>query len=164
LLDGTTVDIVTTDAEGRMVLADGITLVRTLGCRTVLTLATLTRACIVALGNFRAALYTSDDAFARQLTEASEATGDLLWRMPLDDDYGEALKSPVADLQNSGDGPGGGSIVAAKFIERFARGLTFAHIDMSSIFFLDQEMPWGDKGYTGAGARLILQLLQPATH
>jgi leucyl aminopeptidase len=159
MLDGTTVDVVTTDAEGRMVLADGIGLARSFGCSRVVTLATLTKACIVALGNFRGALYSPDDDLAAELIAAGESTGEFLWRMPLDADYAVALKSTVADLQNSSDNQGAGSIVAAKFIEHFARGITFAHIDMSSIFYLDNEMPWGDKGYTGAGARLMLALL-----
>lgn len=163
MLDGTTVDVVTTDAEGRMVLADGISLARRYGCSKVVTLATLTKACIIALGNFRGALYSPDDGFAQELLAAGEESGEFLWRLPMDADYALALKSSVADLQNSSESPGGGSIVAAKFIEHFAMGITFAHIDMSSIFYLDNEVAWGDKGYTGAGARLMLSLLRNST-
>jgi leucyl aminopeptidase len=158
MLDGTTVDVVSTDAEGRMVLADGIALAIQYGCKQIVTLATLTKACIVALGNFRAALYSPDDQLAKTIVAAGESVGELMWRMPLDEVYAHSLKSPVADLCHSGEG-GGGSIVAAKFLQHFARSVSWAHIDMSSIFYLDTEMPWGEKGYTGAGARLALALI-----
>jgi leucyl aminopeptidase len=159
MMDGTTVDIVSTDAEGRMVLADGMVLASRRGCERILTLATLTKASIMALGNFRAAFYSPDDGFAEDIVAASEKVGELVWRMPLDEDYAHLLKSPVADLMNAGATGLGGSIVAAKFLQRFAHESIWAHIDMSPIFFLDQQMPWGDKGYTGAGARLVLSLL-----
>jgi leucyl aminopeptidase len=162
MLDGTTVDIVSTDAEGRMVLADAMVLAARRGCERLLTLATLTKASMVALGPLRAALYSSDDRFAEEIVAAGERVGEYVWRMPLDDDYARALESPVADVMNSGLSAWGGSIVAAKFLQRFAHEAIWAHIDMSPIFFHDHPMPWGDKGYTGAGARLALSLLAQA--
>ena len=159
MMDGTTVDIVSTDAEGRMVLADGMVLASSRGCERILTLATLTKASMIALGNFRAALYSSNDGLADDIVAAGEKVGEFVWRMPLDEDYALLLESPVADLLNSGQTGTGGSIIAAKFLQHFAQEVAWAHIDMSPIFFLDQQMPWGDKGYTGAGARLVLSLL-----
>ena len=160
MLNGTTVDVVSTDAEGRMLLADGMALACRRGCPRIISIATLTRASMVALGNFRAALYSSDDGFANDMVRASERVGEFVWRMPLDEDYNHMLKSPVADVLNSGQTGTGGSIIAAKFLQRFTQDIPWAHLDMSPIFFLDQEMPWGDKGYTGAGARLLLSLLE----
>ena len=159
MFDGTTVEIVSTDAEGRLLLADGMSLAMRENCEHTFTVATLTRASMIALGNFRAALYSGNDELADQISKAADFTGELVWRMPLDEDYALSLRSAVADLMNSADSPNGGSIVAAKFLQRFSKGRSWAHLDMSPIFYLDNEMPWGDKGYTGAGARLVLALL-----
>jgi leucyl aminopeptidase len=159
MLDGTTVEIVSTDAEGRLLLADGMTMAMRHGCKHILTIATLTKASIIALGNFRAALYSTDDALADRVVHAANAASEFVWRMPLDNDYADSLKSSVSDIMNCADSGNGGSIVAAKFLQHFSEDRSWAHIDMSPIFYLDNEMPWGDKGYTGAGARLVLALL-----
>jgi leucyl aminopeptidase len=160
MLDGTSVEVISTDAEGRMVLADGISLARQKKCERILSLATLTKAAISALGYFRAALYCEDMMFRQALQQAGDQSGELLWHMPLDADYERLLvQSSVANLAHASDFSGGGSIVAAKFLQHFAAGTTWAHIDMSPSFYLDLGMPWADKGYLGTGGRLVYYLL-----
>lgn len=160
MFDGTSVEVISTDAEGRMVLADGIALARRRGCKRVFSLATLTMSAIYALGYFRAALYCKNEPLRRALQRAGDQSGELLWHMPLDADYKRLLvQSTVADLAHASDLPGGGSIVAAKFLEHFAQDTTFAHVDMSPSFYLDSGMPWADKGYLGTGGRMIYYLL-----
>jgi leucyl aminopeptidase len=160
MYDGTKVEVISTDAEGRMVLADAIAFARRQGCVRIFSLATLTLSAIYALGYFRAALYCDDEALRGALQNAGDQAGEFLWPMPLDADYKRLLmQSTVADLANASDFPGGGSIVAAKFLQHFAQDTTFVHVDMSPSFYLDSGMPWADKGYLGTGGRLIYYLL-----
>ena len=158
--DGTRVHVDNTDAEGRMLLADGVCFARSeLGADRIVTIGTLTKACIVALGNWYAALYANAEDLAEAITESSRKGGERAWRMPVGEEYAYSLRNPVASIANSSE-DGGGSILAATFIGSFAGSTSWAHIDMSSIFFMDREMPWADKGYTGAGARLLCGLLR----
>jgi len=158
--DGTRVHVDNADAEGRMLLADGVCFARSrLGADRIVTVGTLTKACIVALGNWYAALYANDDSLAGAVEESGRRGGERAWRMPLGEEYGYSLRHAVAALSNS-SGDGGGSILAATFIGSFVGTASWAHIDMSSIFFMDREMPWADAGYTGAGARLLCGLLR----
>jgi leucyl aminopeptidase len=157
--DGQRVHIESTDAEGRMLLSDGLLHARTAWrAKRIVTMGTLTKACIVALGNHFGALYASDDRLAEALIAAGDDAGERLWRMPVGGPYGYSLRHPVADVANASQ-DGGGSILAATFIQRFAGDVPWAHIDMSSIFFMDREFPWADRGYTGAGARLVAAFL-----
>ncbi|WP_420393315.1 leucyl aminopeptidase [Acuticoccus sp.] len=128
---GQTIEIINTDAEGRLVLADLLTYVQEAhGPNVVIDLATLTGAIIVALGHHHAGMYTDDDTVAAQLTDAGRATGDLVWRMPLGKDYDTLIDSKVADMKNTG-GRFAGSITAAQFLKRFAKDALWVHIDLA---------------------------------
>ncbi len=129
-MSGQTIEILNTDAEGRLVLCDALTYAERFKPRAVVDIATLTGACVIALGAVRSGLYSTSDALAQALLSAGESAQDLAWRMPLDDDYAEGLKSNFADLANVAGRPGG-SITAAKFLQRFATAFPWAHLDIA---------------------------------
>ncbi len=158
---GRTVEVLNTDAEGRLVLADALAYaVRTLEPDQVIDVATLTGAARVALGTTHAALYATDDELARSLTAAGEASGDRVWRMPLEDGYRAALDSEVADLAHvARDNTSAGSIVAALFLREFAGERPWAHLDISGPGRSAENSGELSKGATGFGARLLLQHL-----
>ncbi|KAG5191723.1 leucyl aminopeptidase [Tribonema minus] len=146
--NGKTIEVLNTDAEGRLTLADALVFAEKLGVDAIVDSATLTGACIVALGPDYAALYSSDETLAKDLMDASTETGDKAWRLPLPAEYVEMIKSKVADLKNIG-GKGGGSITAALFLKEFVKDTPWAHIDMAGPV-------WSDKaGATGYGVRLL---------
>ncbi|PAX09103.1 leucyl aminopeptidase [Sphingomonas lenta] len=155
-MSGQTIEILNTDAEGRLVLADAITWVqRTHKVKTVVDLATLTGAMIVSLGNEYAGLFSNDDGLAEQLTAAGLATGDKLWRFPLSATYDKMIDSPIADMKNIG-GKGAGSITAAQFIQRFVEdGVKWAHLDVAGMVWSDKPGATHDKGATGYGVKLL---------
>jgi leucyl aminopeptidase len=155
-LDGTTIEVVNTDAEGRLILADALGYAARLKPEAVVDLATLTGAISIALGHHAAGLFTRDDALAAGLLEAGAASGERLWRLPLWDDYAAGLRSDTADLANSG-GREGGAILGAKFLEHFARGLAWAHLDIASTAWTPLERPHEPRGPTGVGVRLLLE-------
>jgi leucyl aminopeptidase len=157
-LDGATIEITNTDAEGRLLLADALAYARRLSPDAVVDLATLTGAVRLALGTHAAGLFTPDDALARELLTASRASGERLWRLPVGDEYAEALRSDVADLVNSA-GPDGGASIAASFLARFARGMRWAHLDIASTAWAAQDRPHEPRGGTGFGVRLLLEWL-----
>ena len=134
MLDGSTVEIISTDAEGRLVLADGVTIARQRGAAAVVDIATLTGANVVALGAIRAGVVANDRALAELVKEAGEDAGELTWEMPADAPYRELLKSPVADIKNSGGRPGG-VITGGLFVGHFAEGVPWAHIDIAGMAF-----------------------------
>jgi len=160
--DGTTVEVRNTDAEGRLVLADAIAYaVADLKPDAVVDVATLTGAATAGLGRQRAALYATDEALGEALRVAGEAAGERLWRMPLVDDYREALDTPIADVCHiETTHVGGGSITAALFLERFARGVPWAHLDIAGPGRADADAHEVTKGGTGFGARLLLYWLE----
>src|SRR5690606_12880590 len=121
-----------TDAEGRLVLAEALAYGRQQGCQVMVDVATLTGAMSIALGNVRYGMFANDDRLARELERASEQTGERLWRMPLDDEYDDQIKSSVADIKNTGGRPAG-SITAAKFLHRFAKETPWAHLDIAGV-------------------------------
>ena len=161
---GTTVEVLNTDAEGRLVLADGIAYADLeLKADVIVDIATLTGAMPVALGKRHAGLFASDDVLAGQLLAASEASGDRAWRMPLVEDYRQALDSPTADLRNIGDPRKklqGGSITAALFLREFAGGRPWAHLDIAGPGRCDGDDDELTKGGTGYGVRLLLRWLE----
>ena len=157
-LDGTTIEVTNTDAEGRLVLADALGYAARFKPETVVDLATLTGAISIALGNLAAGLFTADDGLADELLAASAASGERLWRMPLWDDYAAGLRSDIADLANSG-GREGGAILGAMFLKRFARGFRWAHLDIASTAWTPIERPHEPRGPTGFGVRLLLEWL-----
>ena len=160
---GRTVEVLNTDAEGRLVLADGIAYADlVLDADVIVDVATLTGAMPVALGRKTAGLFASDDALAGELLAAGAASGERLWRMPLVEDYRQALDSPVADLRNIGDPRlklQGGSITAALFLREFAGGRPWAHLDIAGSAWSGAEDEELAKGGTGYGVRLLVRWL-----
>jgi leucyl aminopeptidase len=158
-LSGKTVEVINTDAEGRLCLADAITYARRYKPRAIIDLATLTGACVVALGHHAMALFSNDAKLQKAVEQASEKTGERLWPMPLWDEYLNQTKSDVADLKNTGGRPGG-SITAAIFLKQFAGESPWVHLDIAGVAWNGEKpRPYTPKGSTGAGVRLLVQYL-----
>jgi leucyl aminopeptidase len=157
--NGKTVEVMNTDAEGRLILADALSFVTEHRPYRVLDLATLTGACMVALGSKVAGLFSNDDSFCADLLAACRKTGERVWRMPLDSDYKEQLKSSVADLKNIG-GKWGGAITAAKFLEQFVDSTPWIHLDIAGPSWCDTENATRDAGATGCFVRTLVALLE----
>lgn len=157
-MSGQTVEVINTDAEGRLVLADAITYVqRNYQPRAIIDLATLTGAILISLGKEYAGLFANSDTLAEALTKAGNESGDRLWRMPMGDSFDRQIDSPIADMKNVGPREGG-SITAAQFIKRFVEdGADWAHIDMAGMAWSDKATNTHDKGATGYGVRLLDQ-------
>ena len=155
---GTTIEIHNTDAEGRVVLADVLDVVRGLTPKRMIDLATLTGACMVALGHDVAGLFTNDQACCDALAAAARGMGEPVWQLPMDADYGEQIKSDVADIKNVGDGRWGGAITAAKFLERFVGNNPWTHVDIAGPAFAEKPRPWTDGGGTGVMVRSLVEL------
>jgi leucyl aminopeptidase len=155
-MSGQTVEVINTDAEGRLVLADAVTYVqRNYKPGTIIDLATLTGAILISLGNEWAGLFSNNDELAAQLQHAGEDTGDRLWRMPLGEPFDRLIDSPIADMKNVGPREGG-SITAAQFIQRFIEnGVRWAHIDMAGKAWSEKPSNTYEKGATGFGVRLL---------
>ena len=153
-MSGQTIEILNTDAEGRLVLADALTYAERFKPQAVIDIATLTGACVIALGNHRSGLFSSHDGLADALLAAGKESGDPCWRMPLDDEYGEALKSNFADMANVG-GRAGGSITAACFLARFAKNFEWAHLDIAGTAWKSGV----HKGSSGRPVPLLTQYL-----
>lgn len=158
---GKTIEIIDTDAEGRVILADGLGyLIRNFQPDVLIDLATLTGSVIAALGYHAAGLFTQNDQLATQLTQAADQTGERLWRLPIWDAYGEDIKSDVADLKNFSGKPVAGAISAAKFLEVFTEGHpAWAHLDIAGMAFADTEFG-SQKNATGFGIRLLIAYLR----
>ena len=161
---GTSVEVLNTDAEGRLVLADALAYaVARLAPDQIVDIATLTGAARVALGGIHAAVYSTSESLAAALLEAGEASGDPLWRMPLADDYRPSLDSPVADIAHvARDHNPAGSIIAALFLREFAAGIPWAHLDIAGPGRSAADDGERSKGATGFGTRLLLTWLAPA--
>ena len=157
-LSGQTVEVINTDAEGRLVLADAVTYVqRNFKPSTIIDLATLTGAILVSLGHEWAGLFSNNDELAGKLLQAGDESGDKLWRMPLGEPFDRLIDSPIADMKNVGPREGG-SITAAQFIQRFIEnGVKWAHVDMAGKAWSDKAAPTYEKGATGYGVRLLDQ-------
>jgi leucyl aminopeptidase len=157
-LEGKTVEIINTDAEGRLVLADALAYGRKLEPDYMIDHATLTGACMVALGTSTAGFYANDEELAARYLDAAKTAGESLWRMPLLEELRDQLKSDVADLKHTGDRYGG-SITAALFLREFVGGAKWAHLDIAGPAFLDRAHALGPKGGTGFGVLALLQFL-----
>lgn len=155
-MSGQTIEVINTDAEGRLVLCDALTWVqRTHKPKTIVDLATLTGAMIISLGSEHGGLFANDDSLADELLAASRASGDALWRFPLGAAYDKLIDSPIADMKNVGP-RGGGSITAAQFLQRFIEpGVRWAHLDIAGMVWADKPGAHHDKGATGFGVRLL---------
>jgi leucyl aminopeptidase len=153
-MSGQTIEILNTDAEGRLVLCDALTYAERFKPTAVVDIATLTGACVIALGGVRSGLFASQDELAKALYSAGEAAQDLCWRMPLDEDYAEGLKTSFADVANVA-GRAGGSITAAKFLQRFAEKFPWAHLDIAGTAWKSGAA----KGATGRPVGLLVEYL-----
>jgi leucyl aminopeptidase len=153
-LSGQSVEILNTDAEGRLILCDALTYSERLKPACVVDVATLTGACVVALGHIATGLFANDDALARELLAAGDAAYDRAWHMPLWDDYQEQLRSNFADMANVGGRPAG-SITAACFLSRFAKSFRWAHLDIAGVAWRSGR----EKGATGRPVPLLVQFL-----
>ena len=155
---GTTIEIHNTDAEGRVVLADVLDVVREMRPRRIIDAATLTGACMVALGHDVAGLFTNDQAWCDSIAAAARAVGEPVWQLPMYADYDEQIRGEVADIKNVGDGRWGGAITAAKFLERFVGGIPWTHVDIAGPAFAEKPRPWIDGGGTGVLVRTLVEL------
>ncbi len=156
---GQTIEILNTDAEGRLILSDALWYAKRFKPRAVIDIATLTGACVIALGHVRSGLYANDEALAKQLLKAGEEWDDLCWRMPLDDAYAEGLKSNFADMANVAD-RAAGSVTAAKFLQRFAPEAPWAHLDIAGTAWKSGAA----KGATGRPVSVLLGYLLNQVH
>ncbi len=156
---GQTIEVINTDAEGRLVLADVLWYAQQkYDPKFMIDLATLTGAIIVGLGHEYAGLFSNDDALCQQLTAAGQATGERVWRMPLDEAYDKQIRSDIADMKNVAGRPGG-SITAAQFIQRFVNGKPWAHLDIAGMAWSTKDAPVTPKGATAFGVRLLDRLV-----
>jgi leucyl aminopeptidase len=158
-MSGKTIEVLNTDAEGRLILADGITFVKQLGATHLIDAATLTGAIVVALANVNAGVFGSDQAFTDKLLASSKAAGEKMWQMPVDDDYREFIKGSTGDIQNIGSGKGGGAITGAMFIKEFTGDTPWIHLDIAGTAWNDDQKPWMAKGATGTAVRTLVHLL-----
>ncbi len=157
---GTTIEIHNTDAEGRVVLADVLDVVREMAPLKIIDAATLTGACMVALGHDVAGLFTNDQAWCDQIAAAARAVGEPVWQLPMYPEFDEQIRGEVADIKNVGDGRWGGAITAAKFLERFVGGIPWTHVDIAGPAFAEKPRPWIDGGGTGVLVRTLVELAQ----
>jgi leucyl aminopeptidase len=152
---GQTIEVINTDAEGRLVLADVLWYCQQkFDPKFMIDLATLTGAIIIGLGHEYAGMYSNDDELARTLSAAGQATGERVWRMPLDEAYDKQIKSDIADMKNVGGRPGG-SITAAQFVQRFVNGKPWVHLDIAGMAWSSKDSACVPKGATAFGVRLL---------
>jgi leucyl aminopeptidase len=159
MMSGKTVEIVNTDAEGRMILGDALHYASNLKPDTIIDYATLTGACVVALGSEATGLFSNDDELAQKLIESGERVGERLWRLPAWDEYKELIRSEWADMKNSG-GRWGGAITAAVFLKEFVDCPSWAHLDIAGTAYAESETPREARGATGAGVRVTIDFLR----
>ncbi len=157
-MNGKTIEVINTDAEGRLILADAICYARQEKLSPIIDVATLTGAMMIALGNRATGFFATDDALAEQITNAGKLSGELMWRFPLIDEYREGLKSDIADIKNTG-ARGGGAISAAKFLHFFAEDTPWAHIDMAGTDESNKDRGLWVKGSTGIPTRTLINLV-----
>jgi leucyl aminopeptidase len=153
------IEVISTDAEGRLILADALEYAKRYRPRAVVDLATLTGACIIALGHVAAGLMGNDPELVQALIKASAQSGEKVWELPLYDEYGEQLKSEIADIKNTGGRPAG-TITAGLFLSKFAKDFPWAHLDIAGTASSDTEKGYIAKGATGWGVRLLVQWLR----
>ncbi len=153
---GKTIEIINTDAEGRLVLADGLTYARQLGATHLIDAATLTGACVVALGMINAGAFANNDQTWAQFETALAVSGEKFWRLPLGDEYADMIKSDIGDIKNTG-GRWGGAITAAEFLHAFAEDTPWIHLDIAGVAWVEDSKPYIAKGPSGVAVRSILE-------
>ncbi len=162
-MSGTTIEIINTDAEGRLVLADGLHYAKTLGCTHLIDAATLTGACVVALGKTNAGLFSNDEPTWERFQAALPASGEKFWRLPCTDDYKDEIKSQIADIMNTGAHRWAGAITAAMFLKHFAGGTPWIHLDIAGCAWIDDARPYIAKGPSGVAVRSIVEWVRGYT-
>lgn len=157
---GKTIEILNTDAEGRLILADALGYAQSLQPQAIIDVATLTGACMVALGYANSGLFSRDDTLRDRLFQAGSATGDALWPLPMDKDYDDLVRSDIADVKNISKDGYAGAIVGAIFLQNFVDKVPYAHLDIAGPAFLQEEKEYNLKGASGAGVRVLVETIQ----
>jgi leucyl aminopeptidase len=155
-MSGKSIEIINTDAEGRLVLADGLCYARQLGCTHLIDAATLTGAVVVALGYVNAGVFANDEKMYERFDRAVQKAGEKFWRLPVDDEYKENIRSNIADIVNSG-GRWGGAINAAMFLNEFAEDTPWLHLDIAGTAWMEENKPWIAKGPSGIAVRSLVE-------
>jgi len=158
-MSGKSIEIINTDAEGRLVLADGLHYARQLGATHLIDAATLTGACVVALGTVNAGIFSNDDDFYESFNASLKASGEKMWRLPVEDDYREMIKSSIADIVNSG-GRWGGAVTAAMFLKEFVGDTPWIHLDIAGVAWMEEAKPWIAKGPSGMPVRSLVEFVR----
>jgi len=158
-LSGKTIEVISTDAEGRLILADALAYSQRFKPKAIIDLATLTGACIIALGENVTGMMGNDDELKERVRKAAERTGEKVWELPLWEEYNEQIKSEVADIKNVG-GRAAGTITGGAFLKKFAGEYPWVHLDIAGPVWADKDKPYIPKGATGVGVRLVVQLLR----
>jgi leucyl aminopeptidase len=162
-MNGKTIEVINTDAEGRLILADALCYANKLGATKIVDSATLTGACVIALGHAASAALSNDDAFVDSFLQVVKSSGERYWRMPIYDDYHTQMKSDIADLKNTGGRPAG-TCAAAAFLEAFVDKTPWIHLDVAGTAYLDTESAWQAKGPTGTPVRAYVNLVESLSH
>jgi leucyl aminopeptidase len=157
-MSGKTIEILNTDAEGRLLLADALTYAKQLGCTVLIDAATLTSAVTIALGNTTTGVFGWNKEWVERVLAAAATAGEKMWALPVDEDYRDLYKSSIADLANTG-GRYGGAITGAMFVGEFAGDTPWVHLDIAGTRWSNEEKPFMAKGPTGHGVRTLVQLL-----
>ncbi|MGE5207392.1 MAG: aminopeptidase, partial [Chlamydiota bacterium] len=158
-MSGKSIEIINTDAEGRLVLADGLHYARQLGCTHLVDAATLTGACVVALGMVNAGVFANDEQIYQRFQRALERSGEKMWRLPLDEEYKEQIRSGIADIMNTG-GRWGGAVTAAMFLREFAEQTPWIHLDIAGTAWMDDNKAWMAKGPSGIAVRSLVEFVR----
>jgi leucyl aminopeptidase len=158
-MSGKTIEVLNTDAEGRLILADALTYAKQLGVTHLIDAATLTGAIVVALANVNVGVFGSEQKFTDQVLASAKKCGEKMWPMPVDEEYSEFIKGTVADIQNIGSGKGGGAITAAMFLKEFTGDTPWVHLDIAGTAWLDDGKPWAAKGASAVALRTLVDLV-----
>jgi len=158
-MSGKSIEIINTDAEGRLVLADGLYYARQLGCTHLIDAATLTGACVVALGSVNAGAFANNDEIYDRFSKALKSSGEKMWRLPLDAEYQELIRSGIADIVNSG-GRWGGAVTAAMFLKEFVDETPWIHLDIAGVAWMEESKSWIAKGPSGVPVRSLVEFVR----
>jgi leucyl aminopeptidase len=161
-MNGKSIEVINTDAEGRLVLADGLCYARELGATHLIDAATLTGAVVVALGYYNVGVFSNDDDFAAALSTSSVRAGEKMWRLPVDAEYFDQIRSEIADIKNTG-GRWGGAITAAMFLKEFVGEVPWIHLDIAGTAWLEEGKAWMPKGPSGVAVRTLVDVASNLT-
>jgi len=158
-MSGKSIEIINTDAEGRLVLADGLHYAKQLGATHLIDAATLTGACVVALGMINVGIFSNDDEFYERFSKSLNTSGEKMWRLPVDEEYRDMIKSNIADIVNSG-GRWGGAVTAAMFLKEFVGDTPWIHLDIAGVAWIEDSKPWIAKGPSGTPVRSLVEFVR----